>query len=104
MAFKKHPIGPKEKKVSGRSPRPTRSSSGQTKAARAESQRKYGSKPSQIKRRSERNKTRRMLEKQGVVHKGDGKDVDHQNGNTADMSSTNIRVIPASKNRRANRR
>lgn len=96
MAFKKHPIGPKEKKV--------RSSSGQTKAARAESQRKYGSKPSQIKRRSERNKTRRMLEKQGVVHKGDGKDVDHQNGNTADMSSANIRVIPASKNRRANRR
>ena len=29
------------------------------------------------KKRAQRNKARRMLEREGVVHKGDGKDVDH---------------------------
>jgi len=28
------------------------------------------------KKRAQRNKARRMLEREGVVHKGDGKDVD----------------------------
>ena len=37
----------------------------------------YQGKPEQIKRRSFRNKARRALEKAGLVHKGDGKDVDH---------------------------
>lgn len=41
------------------------------------------------------------MEKKGLVHKGDGKDVDHKvplshgGGN----SSSNLRVVPASKNR-----
>ncbi len=30
------------------------------------------------KKRAQRNKARRMLEAKGVVHKGDGKDVDHK--------------------------
>ena len=38
---------------------------------------KYQGKPSQIKKRAERNKARSMMAKQGKVHKGDGLDVDH---------------------------
>jgi len=30
------------------------------------------------KKRAARNKARRMLEREGLVHKGDGKDVDHK--------------------------
>jgi hypothetical protein len=33
------------------------------------------------KRRAARNKARRFLEREGRVHKGDGKDVDHRDGN-----------------------
>lgn len=65
-------------------------------------QRKYNSSPEQKKRRAERNKVRRKLESQGRVHKGDGKDVDHKNHNTKDMSSKNIQVISKSKNRAMN--
>lgn len=100
MAFTKHSISPSVR----RTDKDVRKDSGQTKEARAKSQRKYGSKPSQIKRRSERNKTRRLLEKRGLVRKGDGKDVDHQNGITSDVSTANLRVVPKSVNRRANRR
>lgn len=38
----------------------------------------YQGSPEQIRRRSMRNKARRALMKQGRVHKGDGKDVDHK--------------------------
>ena len=37
----------------------------------------YKSKPEQIAKRVARNKARRMMEKLGKVHKGDGKAVDH---------------------------
>lgn len=37
----------------------------------------YQGQPSQIKKRAERNKARREMEKEGKVHKGDGLDVDH---------------------------
>jgi hypothetical protein len=33
------------------------------------------------KRRAARNKARRYMERNGRVHKGDGKDVDHKDGN-----------------------
>jgi hypothetical protein len=53
------------------------------------------------KKRAERNKARRMLEREGVVHKGDGKDVDHKKplskGGTTVIS--NLRAKPASANR-----
>ena len=39
---------------------------------------RYQGRPAQIKNRSNRNKARREMEKSGVVHKGDGKDVDHR--------------------------
>lgn len=65
-------------------------------------QRKYNSSPEQKKRRAERNKARRKLMREGRVRKGDGKDIDHRNHNTSDMSSDNIRVMDRSKNRAKN--
>jgi len=53
------------------------------------------------KKRAQRNKARRMLEAKGVVHKGDGKDVDHKKplskGGTTIIS--NLRAKPAAANR-----
>ena len=53
------------------------------------------------KKRAQRHKARRMLEAKGVVHKGDGKDVDHKKplskGGTTVMS--NLKAKPASVNR-----
>ena len=39
--------------------------------------RKYNARPEQKKNRVARNTARRRAEKKGVVHKGDGKDIDH---------------------------
>lgn len=53
------------------------------------------------KRRAQNNKARRMLEREGLVQKGDGKDVDHKTplskGGTTKRS--NLRVVSASANR-----
>lgn len=53
------------------------------------------------KKRAQRNKARRMLEREGIVHKGDGRDVDHKTplskGGTTVRS--NLRAKPASANR-----
>jgi 5-methylcytosine-specific restriction endonuclease McrA len=57
------------------------------------------------KKRAQRNKARRMLTREGVVNKGDGKDVDHKiplsKGGTSTRS--NLRAVPASKNRSVKR-
>ena len=58
--------------------------------------RNYQGKPDQIKRRAQRNKARRKALKAGRVTKGDGKDIDHPNRNTA---SSKTRVLSASRNR-----
>ncbi len=62
---------------------------------------KYTSKPSVVKKRTEQNAARRQMEKEGLVKKGDGKDVDHRTplskGGTNNRS--NLRVVPASENR-----
>jgi hypothetical protein len=62
---------------------------------------KYDSQPKVKKRRAERNKARRMLMKEGVVRKGDGKDVDHKKPLSKGGSTkrSNLRAVPASKNR-----
>jgi hypothetical protein len=65
-------------------------------------QRKYNSSPEQKKRRAERNAARAKMEKAGKVRKGDGKDVDHRNHNTKDMSAKNLSVMDKSKNRALN--
>jgi hypothetical protein len=61
----------------------------------------YDGTPAVKKKRAERNKARAMLEKEGLVHKGDGKDVDHKQalskgGNTV---RSNLRVKSATDNR-----
>jgi len=74
------------------------------KNAKADSirQREYNSSPEQKKRRAERNAARRHMEKKGKVRKGDGRDVDHRNHDTSDMSSKNLAVVSKSKNRAMN--
>lgn len=61
----------------------------------------YAQKPEVKKRRAQSNKARRMLEREGVVHKGDGKDVDHKvplskGGKT---TRSNLRVVSKTANR-----
>ena len=61
----------------------------------------YTSKPEVKKKRAEQNAARRELAKEGLVHKGDGKDVDHKRplSHGGSTSRTNLRVVPASQNR-----
>ncbi len=60
----------------------------------------YKAQPAQIKARVERNKARRMMEKAGKVHKGDGMEVDHikpiSKGGKTIMG--NLQVITAAHN------
>jgi hypothetical protein len=67
---------------------------------RQAAQRKYNSKPEQRKRRAQRNAARAKLEKKGLVKKGDGKDIDHKDHNTANNKMSNLEVLKASLNRK----
>lgn len=62
---------------------------------------KYTSRPEVIKKRVEQNKARRMMERAGKVHKGDGKDVDHVTPLSKGGKTTrkNLRVSSRSSNR-----
>ena len=61
----------------------------------------YDGTPAVKKKRAERNKARKIMEKAGLVHKGDGKDVDHKKplskGGTTVRS--NLKAVPAKANR-----
>jgi hypothetical protein len=59
----------------------------------------YHAKPRQKKRRAQRNAARSKMTKAGKTRKGDGKDVDHKNRNTADNRAKNLRVVSKRKNR-----
>lgn len=61
----------------------------------------YHAKPEQIKNRAQRNKARGMLESEGVVHKGDGKDVDHKRPLSKGGTTTRSNIVakPKSANR-----
>ena len=62
----------------------------------------YHSRPEQRANRSKRVLARRKLEKEGRVTKGDGKDVDHRDGNAQNNSDSNLRVINRHLNRSRN--
>lgn len=60
---------------------------------------KYHGTPEQIKRRAARVKARRYMEKNGRAHKGDGKDVDHKDGNPLNGKPDNLRMRSINANR-----
>ena len=60
----------------------------------------YHSRPEQIKKRSSRNKARRLAVKIGKAKKGDGMDIHHRDGNPRNNSSMNLRVISGQRNRK----
>lgn len=59
----------------------------------------YHGKPAQIRRRAQRNKSRRMMVRAGIARKGDGMDVDHRDNNPHNQNRSNLQLIPKSKNR-----
>jgi len=59
----------------------------------------YHARPEQKKNRAARNKARSLLEREGRVRKGDGKDVDHKDGTPTNNSKKNLRVQSKSENR-----
>ncbi len=61
--------------------------------------RDYHGTKEQLKRRAARNKARKLLAKDGLVKKGDGKEVDHKDFNPRNNNRSNLRVMRASKNR-----
>lgn len=60
---------------------------------------KYHATADQKKKRAARNAARNLMAKAGKVKKGDGKDVDHRNGNPKDNARKNLAVKSKSSNR-----
>jgi hypothetical protein len=65
----------------------------------------YHAQPEQVKKRGERVKARRLMEKEGAVTKGDNKDVDHKKPLRSGGSTTrsNLRVRSKAANRSDNK-
>ena len=59
----------------------------------------YDSTRKRVKARIDRNKARRKMKKAGLAKVGDGKDVDHKDGNTKNNSRSNLRMQSATNNR-----
>jgi hypothetical protein len=59
----------------------------------------YHSSKEQKEKRASRNAARRKMEADGKCSKGDGRDIDHKNGNAKDNSKSNLRVQSKSQNR-----
>lgn len=68
---------------------------------KAEYDKMYNARSDQKKKRAMRNAARREMEKKGLVHKGDGKDVDHKRmlRDGGSNNTSNLRVVSAEKNR-----
>lgn len=61
----------------------------------------FHAKPEQKKRRAQRNAARNEAEKDGRVHKGDGKEVDHISApRTGSLENVKTRVVPKVENRK----
>lgn len=67
--------------------------------ARQAAQKKYNSKPSQIKKREARNTARRQMIKAGKAHKGDGLDVMHKDGHALHNVRSNWKMGTQKANR-----
>lgn len=62
---------------------------------------KWESSPIQKKRRAARNKARRQAMKKGLVHKGDGKELDHVGYHpTGSLDKVKTKVVSRSANRK----
>lgn len=60
----------------------------------------YENSPEQVKRRVARNRARRKAEKAGKVHKGDGKELDHQGFHrTGSLDNVPTKVVSKKTNR-----
>lgn len=61
----------------------------------------YNARPEQVKKREMRNQARAEMARDGKVHKGDGKDVDHKKmlDGSGTNSKSNLRVVDKEKNR-----
>lgn len=68
-------------------------------SAHRKAQAKYQKSPEQVQKRENRNTARRRLEAAGKAHKGDGKDVMHQDGNALNNSPKNWLLGSRHKNR-----
>lgn len=68
--------------------------------------REYQARPEQVEKRVARNAARRGLIEEGMVRKGDGKDVDHkrQLAKGGSNARSNLRVVPSRLNRARNKR
>lgn len=61
---------------------------------------KWEDTPAQVKRREARNRVRRKAEKQGKVHKGDGKELDHIGFHrTGSLDHVPTKIVSRHKNR-----
>lgn len=61
----------------------------------------YENRPAQVKRREARNKARRAAEKRGLVHKGDGMEVDHLGSHrTGSLDNVPTKVVTKRANRK----
>ena len=65
----------------------------------AKEYRDFHAKPEQKKNRASRNAARRSMIAAGRVRKGDGKDVDHRDGNPRNNRAGNLSVMSRSANR-----
>lgn len=61
---------------------------------------KFQSSPKAKAERAARNRNRRAAERAGHVRKGDGREIDHRNGNPMDNRRSNLRIVSRSVNRR----
>ena len=60
---------------------------------------KYDKSPKRMADNRARKKARSLLERSGAAKRGDGKDVDHKNGNPRDNSPKNLRSVGRAVNR-----
>lgn len=68
-------------------------------AAHRKAQAKYQKSPLEIKKRENRNLARKTLEREGKASKGDGKDIEHRDGDALNNSPLNWRRGSRHKNR-----